>query len=60
MKMFSNGIDVLQGFLLVENFFPPSRLDAVKEAINGLVDMMANKLYDAGKIKSKNRLCFFY
>ena len=44
---------ISQGFVLVKDFFPPKRLDVVREAVNDLVDQMANKLYDAGKIKSK-------
>jgi len=41
-----------QGFVLVKDFFEPHRLDVVREAVNELVDILAEKLYAAGKIKS--------
>lgn len=40
-----------QGFLIVENFFDKSDLDACREAVNELVDQLARKLFNAGKIK---------
>lgn len=40
-----------QGFLIVEDFFDKSDLDACREAVNELVDQLARKLFSAGKIK---------
>ncbi|XP_022344797.2 uncharacterized protein LOC111137580 [Crassostrea virginica] len=41
-----------EGYILVEDFFDTeTELDPVREAINTLVDDLAKKLYDAGKIK---------
>ena len=37
----------------MKDYFDTSFLDTVRDAVNGLVDRMANKLYNAGKIKSK-------
>ncbi|XP_038072101.1 uncharacterized protein LOC119740762 [Patiria miniata] len=42
-----------EGYLLVPDFFKPSELDPVREGIAEAVDLMANKLYNAGKIKDK-------
>jgi hypothetical protein len=42
-----------QGFLLLDSFFKPEELDPGKVAVNDLVDELANRLYEAGKIKSK-------
>ena len=36
----------------MKDFFEPHRLDVVREAVNELVDILAEKLYAAGKIKS--------
>ena len=47
---------VFQGYLLIENFFTEEELNPCKDAINLLVDQLANKLYDAGKIKSMLQL----
>lgn len=38
---------------MVENFFRPEELNACREAIKVLVDDLAKKLHDAGKITSK-------
>lgn len=44
---------IFQGYILIEDFFDVKKeLDPVREAINTLVDDLAKKLYDAGKIKS--------
>lgn len=43
---------VFQGYLVIDSFFQSEELDPGKEAINNLVDELAIKLYDAGKIKS--------
>ncbi|XP_013390036.1 uncharacterized protein LOC106167021 [Lingula anatina] len=40
-----------EGYVLVENYFQNGELEACKEAVNGLVDECANKLYNGGKIK---------
>lgn len=41
-----------EGYILIEDFFDVKKeLDPVREAINTLVDDLAKKLYDAGKIK---------
>ena len=48
-----------QGYLIVENFFDTEKeLDPVRKDIEVLVDNLANKLYDAGKIKSESVDCF--
>ena len=43
---------VFQGYLVIDNFFKEEELNTCKDAINLLVDQLANKLYSAGKIKS--------
>uniref|UniRef100_H2ZMW8 Phytanoyl-CoA dioxygenase n=1 Tax=Ciona savignyi TaxID=51511 RepID=H2ZMW8_CIOSA len=43
-----------KGFLVVKDFFPPGRLDVVRSGIDKLVDDLANKLCNAGKIKNKH------
>ena len=43
----------LQGFLLVPDFFERRELEPVIVAICELVDQLAEKLYNAGKIKGK-------
>ena len=42
-----------KGYLVVENFFRPEELNACRDAIKLLVDSLATKLYNAGKIKSR-------
>ena len=37
---------------MVENFFTTDELQACRNDIDRMVDHLANKLYDAGKIKS--------
>ncbi len=39
--------------MLVEDFYTRDELDPCKDAIEVLVDKLANKLYSGGKIKSK-------
>lgn len=39
-----------EGYLVVENFFRPEELNACRDAIKVLVDDLAKKLHDAGKI----------
>lgn len=39
------------GYVLVEDFFDKKDLDACREAINELVEQLAQKLFKAGKIK---------
>jgi hypothetical protein len=41
-----------EGFLLVDSFFKEEELNPAKDAINALVDELAQKLYKGGKIKS--------
>ncbi|XP_064605127.1 uncharacterized protein LOC135470236 [Liolophura sinensis] len=40
-----------EGFLVVKEFFRKEELDPAREAINQLVDELAQKLFEAGKIK---------
>ncbi|XP_078491713.1 uncharacterized protein LOC144742356 [Ciona intestinalis] len=40
------------GFLVVKDFFPANRLNVVRDGVDKLVDKLAKKLYDAGKIKN--------
>ncbi|XP_072048101.1 uncharacterized protein [Amphiura filiformis] len=42
------------GFLPLPNLFKPEELDPVREGVAKEVDRLANKLYDAGKIKDKH------
>jgi len=39
--------------VLIDSFFTEDELNPGKDAINDLVDQLAHKLYNAGKIKSK-------
>ncbi|WAR18383.1 hypothetical protein MAR_000221 [Mya arenaria] len=39
------------GFVIVEDFFDKKDMDACREAVNELVEQLAQKLYKAGKIK---------
>ncbi|KAK7484969.1 hypothetical protein BaRGS_00023747 [Batillaria attramentaria] len=41
-----------QGYVIVDSFFKKEELDACREAIEVLVDDLANMLYTGGKIKS--------
>lgn len=44
---------------MIEDFFDTkTELDPVREAINELVDGLAIKLHDAGKIKSKHGIMY--
>jgi len=43
-----------QGFLLIDSFFTEDELNPAKGAINDLVDELAHKLYNGGKIKSRH------
>lgn len=44
---------ILQGYVLVPQFFEKSELESVIAAICELVDQLADKLYDAGKIQGR-------
>lgn len=45
---------ISQGYFQLDKFFDPgTELDPCREAIGGLVDELAQKLYKGGKIKSK-------
>jgi len=44
---------ILQGYVLVPQFFEKSELKSVIAAICELVDQLADKLYDAGKIQGR-------
>ncbi|KAL4219387.1 hypothetical protein ACF0H5_021967 [Mactra antiquata] len=41
-----------EGYLVVEDFFKPEELQPCRDAIAEMVELLANKLYDAGKIKN--------
>lgn len=44
---------ILQGYVIVEDYFDKEKeLDPVRDAITVLVEELAQKLFDAGKIKS--------
>ncbi|XP_077969132.1 phytanoyl-CoA dioxygenase domain-containing protein 1 homolog isoform X1 [Styela clava] len=43
-----------RGFVVVNNLLDTSLLDKAREAVNRLVDDLANRLFDAGKIKNKH------
>jgi hypothetical protein len=44
---------LLQGYVRLDNFFKKEELDACREEIKELVEDLAQRLYKAGKIKSK-------
>ena len=45
---------LLQGWVLVDDLLSPEDLlEPVKESIRGLVEELAQKLYNSGRIKSK-------
>ncbi|XP_013385576.1 uncharacterized protein LOC106155333 [Lingula anatina] len=44
-----------EGYVVVEDFFTREELDACRDAVAGLVDDLAKKLYDGGKIKKLYR-----
>ena len=46
---------VIQGVVVIENFFKPEELEPCKKTIEDLVDKLAQKLLDNGKITSKTR-----
>ena len=48
------------GFLVVPNFFAPEELAPVCEAVDECVDVLANRLYDGGKIADKCKDAGFY
>jgi hypothetical protein len=49
------------GFLIVEDYLTPAELRPVMDEIDGIVDDLADRLYDAGKIKDKHAdLDFFH
>ena len=41
---------------MIEEFFTPDELEPVKGALNTLVDNLAHKLYNAGKLRSMQQL----
>ncbi|KAL5011309.1 hypothetical protein ScPMuIL_009860 [Solemya velum] len=41
-----------EGFLVVEDFFTPEELQPCRDAIEKMVDVLADKLYKAGKVKN--------
>ena len=43
-----------QGFLVIEDFFTPNELNPAINAIDDLVDDLAQQLYNAGKIKGSD------
>lgn len=47
---------VIQGFVIVEDFFDKKILDDCREAVNELVEQLAQKLFKAGKIKGETKL----
>lgn len=49
-----------EGFLIVENFFTQEQLQPCCNDIEEMVDTLAKKLYDAGKIKELHEECGFY
>ncbi|XP_069114957.1 phytanoyl-CoA dioxygenase domain-containing protein 1 homolog [Argopecten irradians] len=49
-----------EGFVVVEDFFKTEELEACKDAIRRLIDEMALKLYNAGKIKKLYTELGFY
>lgn len=44
-----------EGFVIVENYFLPKELDACRNAVDKLVDDLALKLYQAGKVKNLHK-----
>ena len=44
----------LQGYVLVENFFTTEELEPARQACSKLVDIVAQRLFKAGKISSRN------
>ncbi|KAL3873369.1 hypothetical protein ACJMK2_036498 [Sinanodonta woodiana] len=49
-----------EGYIIVEDFFEKEELDRCCDAISGLVDGLAQKLYKAGKIKDLYQEYGFY
>jgi ectoine hydroxylase-related dioxygenase (phytanoyl-CoA dioxygenase family) len=45
------------GFIILESFFDPAELDPCKAAVNEEVELLAKKLYVAGKIKDMYSEC---
>ena len=45
---------IIQGYVIVDSFFKKEELDACRDAIDVLVDDLANMLYTGNKIKSKS------
>ena len=45
-----------QGYVMVEHFFRQSELQPVRDSIKMEVGSLAQKLYNAGKIKGKHEL----
>lgn len=49
-----------QGFIIIKDFFKPEELNPVRDAIDGLVEDLAQKLYKAGKIKGSDIYMYIY
>lgn len=45
-----------QGYLIIKDFFTKEELQACRDDLEDEVDRLANKLYKAGKIKSKQQM----
>jgi len=43
----------VQGYTVVEDFFSPEELQPCRDAIANMVDVLATKLHDAGKITGR-------
>ncbi len=52
-KLFCCCFCFTQGYCIVTDYFSSEELEPCRQAAAGLVDGVANKLFDAGKIKSK-------
>ncbi len=51
---------LLQGYVILEQFFTRDELDPCKAAIEVLVEGLAQKLYTAGKIKGETPIDQFH
>ena len=47
---------VFQGFTVMENFFTEEEFEPGRKAYARLIDHIAHRLYDTGRVKSKYRL----
>lgn len=48
-------VGFFQGYLIIKDFFTKEELQACRDDLEDEVDRLANKLYKAGKIKSKQQ-----